>query len=46
MEIDFSFAAAPTVTMTLVAVAAMIILGLAASWRILGRKPAAYLRAA
>ena len=46
MEIDFSFAAAPALTMTLVAVAAMIALGLAASWRILGRKPAAYLRAA
>ena len=46
MEIDFAFAALPVLAMTLAAIAAMIALGLATSWRILGRKPASYLRAA
>lgn len=46
MEIDFAFAAAPALAMTVISIAAMIALGLAASWRILGRKPAPYLRAA
>ena len=46
MDIEFDFAAAPALAMTAVAVGMTIALGLAASWRILGRKPAAYLRAA
>ena len=46
MEIDFAFAALPVLAMTFAAIAAMIALGLATSWRILGRKPASYLRAA
>ena len=44
MEIDFAFAWSAALGTALAAVAAMILLGLLGSWRILGQKAAPYLR--
>ena len=46
MEIDFAFAWQAALGTALAAVAAMIVLGLVGSWRILGQKAAGYLRSA
>ena len=44
MKLDFSLALGPSVLSALAAVAVAVGLGLAGTWRILGQKPAPYLR--
>ncbi|MBE7220307.1 MAG: FtsX-like permease family protein, partial [Caulobacteraceae bacterium] len=45
MHIDFRFAWGPAFGAALVSLAVTVLLGLAGTWRILGQKPAGYLRA-